>query len=91
MKTKVLFAVRCNPSQTIKKLEAIDSKATAFVTELISNKKGENFISKDNFTFQREWRKVNSFIELKKAAESGKDVLYKTASLSHSHKMYVRK
>ncbi len=84
MTTVTLFAVRCNPSITRKRLEAIASPATAYITELIRNKKGETIVDTRGYT------KVASFADLKKAAEAGRDVIYKTASLSHSAKFYVK-
>jgi hypothetical protein len=84
MNTVTLFAVRCNPTVTRKRLEAIQGTGTAYITELIRNKKGETIVSTKGYT------KVKSFGELKKAAEAGKDVIYKTASLQSCAKFYVK-
>lgn len=84
MKTEILFAARCNPTKTQKLLESIDGSGTAFITELIRNKKGHYIVSIKGYT------RVDSFEELKKGAAAGKNVIYKTASLSRCAKFYVQ-
>lgn len=87
MKTEVVFAVRCNPTRTKRLLESIESKnpeAVAYITELIRNKAGEVLCSTRGF------KRVFDFEDLKKAAEAGFNVIYKTASLSRCAKFYVQ-
>lgn len=69
MKTKVLFAVRCNPTKTVRLLENLPGTGIAYVTELISNKKGKHFVCSNNFEFARKWKKLPNLEALKKAAE----------------------
>lgn len=84
MKTEILFSVRCTPTRTKKLLEAIDGGGTAFITELIRNKKGEQIVCTKGYT------RVKTFADLKAGAAAGKNVIYKTASLSGCSKFYVQ-
>lgn len=85
MKTEILFAVRCTPTKTQKLLQSIEGSGTAFITELIRNKKGEQIVNTKGYI------RVTSFEELKKGAQKGLNVIYKTASLSRCAKFYVQK
>lgn len=85
MNTITVFAVRCNPTRTEKKLQAIKGTGTAIITELIRNKKGQTIVD------TRDYNRVETFDDLKAAAEAGRDVIYKTASLSGCSKFYVHK
>ncbi len=78
MKTKIVFAVRCNPSKTQKKLEKIEGSGTAYITELSSK------VDKNRF------KQVENFDQLVEAAKRGADVIYKTASLFGASKFYVK-
>lgn len=84
MKTEILFSVRCTPTRTFKLLSTLDGTGTAFITELIRNKKGEQIVSTKGYT------RVKTFDELKAGAAAGKNVIYKTASLSGCSKFYVQ-
>jgi len=85
MKTVILFAVRCKPTGTEKRLQAINGAGTAYITELIRNKKGQIIVDTSDYN------RVETFDDLKAAAEAGRDVIYKTASLSGCSKFYVHK
>ena len=83
MKIIVEFWVRHYPQITINKLEKLEGTGTAFVTELIRNKKGDVLCSTRGF------KRLFDYDELVKAAQANYDVIYKTASLSRCSKFYA--
>lgn len=83
MKVRKLFVVRCNPTITWNKLESLKGMGTAYITESLSPKR-IGFNIRDNFIEIKD-------SELKEAALEGRDIVYRTASLGGSHKIFARK
>ena len=88
MEYEILFTVRCYPTRTINKVAAIKSNATCYITELLK----PDSESKP-FSQQKDYKEVNNFDELKKAAEQNpdKDCLIKTASLHGRARFFIER
>lgn len=87
MKTKIIFAIRCNPTKTIRKFEKISGSGTAYITELIGNQVDKSDRNHIVDLKGGKWTRIKDS-EIQSEASKGKDILYKTASLSGRHRVY---
>jgi len=90
MKTEVIFAVRCYPAKTEKILEQLPGTGTAYITELIGNQIDKNARNHIVDLKAGGWQEIFGADEIYRAAKENKDILYKTASLSCRHRVYMR-